>query len=151
MNLVGQVGPDKAAEMIAREVHGNQVDKGGASYIGHPLRVAASFRPDQAKERVVALLHDVIEDGEWTPEKLLAEGFPEDVVAAVIAVSRRKGESYQSFIRRAGQDPIGREVKKADLADNMNIFRIPAPTEKDLLRLEKYRKALETLQSMNGI
>jgi (p)ppGpp synthase/HD superfamily hydrolase len=130
------------ATQIAHEVHAHQVDKGGAPYIGHPLRVAGACTSDAAK--IVALLHDVVEDGAslgWSIVRLRAEGFSEDVLAGIESVTKRDGEDYQAFVLRARQNILGREVKLADIADNMDLSRIPDPSPKDLARIEKYRQA----------
>jgi (p)ppGpp synthase/HD superfamily hydrolase len=130
------------AMAIAREVHQHQVDKGGAPYIGHPIRVANACASDEAK--MVAMLHDVVEDGAsqgWSFDRLRAEGFSEAVVAAVESVSKRDGEAYEAFVMRAARNALGREVKLADIADNMDLSRIGTPSAKDLARLEKYRRA----------
>ncbi len=137
----------RAAE-IAQEVHLHQVDKGGAPYIGHPLRVASACKSDAAK--IVALLHDVVEDGAsagWSFERLRAEGFSEAIIAALESVTKRPGEDYAAFVLRAKANAIGREVKLADIADNMDVRRIPDPSAKDLARIEKYRQASSVLQS----
>ncbi len=134
---------------IAREVHQHQVDKGGAPYIGHPVRVANACASDDAK--MVAMLHDVVEDGAsqgWSFDRLRAEGFSEVVVAAVESVSKRDGEDYEAFVLRAAQNALGREVKLADIADNMDLSRIGTPSAKDLARLEKYRRAKALLSAI---
>ncbi|MCR5794124.1 MAG: GTP pyrophosphokinase, partial [Solobacterium sp.] len=86
------------------------------------------------------------EDTQLTLDMLRAQGFSETVVEAVDSVTRRKGESYMEFVKRAAQNPIGRAVKIADLKHNMDISRISNPTEKDYARLEKYKMALQYLQ-----
>jgi (p)ppGpp synthase/HD superfamily hydrolase len=137
----------RAAE-IAQEVHLHQRDKGGAPYIGHPLRVASACKSDDAK--IVALLHDVVEDGAsqgWSFDRLRTEGFGEAIIAALESVTKRPGEDYQSFVLRAKANILGREVKLADIADNMDLRRIPDPSAKDLARIEKYRQAKLLLQS----
>ena len=132
---------------IAREAHQGQVDKAGAPYLGHPVRVASACRSDDAK--IVALLHDVVEDCEgWSFARLRTEGFSEAVLAGIESVTRRAGEAYDDFVRRAASNPLGREVKLADLADNMDLSRIAQPTQQDLDRMEKYRKAAALLQSL---
>ncbi len=134
---------------IAREVHQHQVDKGGAPYIGHPIRVANACQSEQAK--MVAMLHDVVEDGAsqgWSFERLRAEGFSEVVVAAIESVSKRDGEDYDAFVLRAAHNALGREVKLADIADNMDLSRIGTPSAKDLARLEKYRRAKQLLSDL---
>jgi (p)ppGpp synthase/HD superfamily hydrolase len=128
---------------IAAAAHASQVDKAGAPYILHPLRVMLRVRT--APERIAAVLHDVVEDTPWTLEALAAEGFAAEVLAAVEALTRREGESYEAFIARAGADPIGRVVKLADLAENMDLTRLEAPGAQDLARLERYRRAVAQL------
>lgn len=128
---------------IAAEAHAGQLDKAGQPYILHPLRVMLGVKTPDA--RIAAALHDVVEDSEWTIEELRKEGFSEAILAGVDAVTRRQDETYEEFVVRSGQDPIGREVKIADLHDNANLARIREPSEKDRKRLQRYQKALETL------
>lgn len=129
---------------IAAEAHAGQVDKAGAPYILHPLRVMLSLSTDE--ERMAGVLHDVCEDCPgWDFDRLRAEGFPEAVIAALRSLTKREGEDYDAFVRRAAADPIGRRVKRADLADNADLSRIAQPTEKDRARLEKYKRAIATL------
>lgn len=128
---------------IAAEAHAGKVDKAGAPYILHPLRVM--LRVQGPDERIVAVLHDVVEDTAWTIEQLRAEGFCDAVVAALDALTRREHESYEAFIQRAGSNSIARRVKCADLADNMDLSRIPQPSEDDVARLQRYRRAADVL------
>ena len=125
---------------IAAEAHAGQHDKGGFPYIFHPLRVMLAMATDD--ERIVAVLHDVVEDTRWTLEMLRNEGFSEPVLRAIDSVTKRAGESYEDFVVRAGRDQIGRRVKLGDLRDNSNLARIASPTEKDHARLERYRRAI---------
>lgn len=129
---------------IAVKAHAGQLDKGGEPYILHPLRIMLAMKTNE--ERIVAILHDVVEDSEVTFEKLLAEGFSQELVDAIRSVTRREGEEYENFILRAAANPIGRSVKLADLHDNCNIGRIICPTVSDLQRLEKYKKAIATIE-----
>jgi (p)ppGpp synthase/HD superfamily hydrolase len=129
---------------IAAEAHAGQVDKAGAPYILHPLRVMLRCRTNE--ERMAGVLHDVVEDTPWTLEKLRAEGFSDAVLSGVDAVTRRETESYEEFVERAGRDPIGRVVKIADLEDNSDLSRLPNPTDRDWERLEKYKRALVALR-----
>ncbi len=124
---------------IAARAHAGQVDKAGAPYILHPLRLM--LRMDDPAARIAAVLHDVVEDSPWTLEQLRAEGFPSAVVQAVDALTRRDGETYDAFIHRASRDPVAPRVKMADLEDNMDLGRIASPTERDYRRLERYRRA----------
>jgi (p)ppGpp synthase/HD superfamily hydrolase len=129
---------------LAAKAHAGQTDKAGAPYILHPLRMM--LRLSTPEERMVAVLHDVVEDCGWTLEGLRAEGFSLTVVAGVEAVTKREGESYEAFVLRAAQNPVGRRVKLADLEDNSDLSRIANPTAKDIERVEKYRKAIKLLQ-----
>ena len=133
---------------IAAEAHAGQVDKAGASYILHPLRVM--LRMGTNDDRIVAALHDVVEDSDWSLDLLRAEGFPERIVQAIDSVTRRDDEPYEEFVLRAGLDPIGRRVKLADLEDNCDVKRLAAPSEKDLARIERYRRAMEALQNQGN-
>jgi (p)ppGpp synthase/HD superfamily hydrolase len=133
---------------IAAEAHVNQLDKAGAPYVLHPLRMMQ--RMDTDEERIVAVLHDVVEDGPgWDFERVRGEGFSEPVLAALESVTAKPEEKgdYMAFIRRAALNPIGRRVKLADLEDNMNVLRIAQLAEKDLRRVEKYHRAWQWLRS----
>lgn len=145
------------AIVIAAEAHHGQVDKAGAPYILHPLRVMLAMGSDD--ERIAAVLHDVVEDGPgWTFDRLAAEGFKPAIITALRAVTKRdededppgdsaenKRDLYLKFIARAAADPIGRRVKRADLEDNCNLSRIPSPGPKDHARVAKYREAIALL------
>lgn len=137
---------DKAA-MICISKHYGQRDKMGKAYFQHPMRVA--MRCDTDKEKMVALLHDVIEDCNVTPDYLLNEGFPQDVVAGILSVTKRQGENYDDFVKRAKQNPLGRVVKLHDLEDNMDIFRLDNLDEIMMRRFNKYLKAYRFLAQAN--
>ncbi|MBO8460127.1 MAG: GTP pyrophosphokinase [Bacteroidetes bacterium] len=130
---------------IAVNAHKGQVDKSGAPYIMHPVRVAGKCCTDE--ERIVALLHDTIEDTEVTQDYLLHEGFPQNIVDAILSVTKEEDESYDDFIKRCRVNPIGRQVKIHDLEDNMDITRLDCLKENDLVRLNKYLKAYQYLLS----
>lgn len=132
------------ALLIATKAHAGQTDKAGAAYIFHPLRVACRCFTDE--EKIVALLHDAIEDTDVTVDYLLSEGFPQNIVDAILSVTRNEGESYEDFVRRCRQNAIGRQVKIHDLEDNMDISRLPQVTEKDLARLNRYIAAYKYLK-----
>lgn len=131
---------------IAAKAHEGQVDKAGAPYVLHPLRLM--LRLSSPEERIVAVLHDVVEDCGVTLEALRAEGFSETVLAAIESVTRRLEESYENFVLRAAANPIGRRVKLADLEDNCDLSRLADPTARDRERVEKYRRAMETLRRL---
>ena len=129
---------DKALQIAVR-AHKGQKDKAGHDYILHPIRV--SERCDDPRAKIVALLHDTIEDTDVTADYLREEGFTEEIVEAVLAVTRREGEEYDDYVRRAAQNELGRMVKRADLEDNMDIRRLPELTDRDVDRLRKYLRA----------
>ncbi len=124
------------AIIIATEAHLGQVDKGGEAYILHPLRVMMSIKDYEHK--IVAVLHDVLEDTLVSAEDLRLEGFNEKIIEALIHLTRRDNESYEEFIDRVIKNPIARAVKLADIKDNMDLSRLENPTEEDYVRLEKY-------------
>jgi (p)ppGpp synthase/HD superfamily hydrolase len=127
------------------DAHRGQTDLSGQSYILHPLRVMLAMSTEA--ERAVGVLHDVVEDTEVTFEGLREAGMPEDVVAAVDCVTKRKGEAYDDYLDRIAGNPIARRVKLADLEDNMRVDRLATVTDRDLKRLEKYRHARARLLS----
>jgi (p)ppGpp synthase/HD superfamily hydrolase len=129
--------------LLAAQAHRGQKDKAGAPYILHPLRMM--LRMDTEEEMMVAVLHDVIEDSLYTLSDLEQAGYPRAVLEAVDCLTRQQDESYDEFIERIKPNPLARRVKLADLEDNMNLTRLPNPQEKDLERLEKYRRAWSTL------
>jgi len=100
---------------------------------------------------MAAVLHDVVEDTDWTLERLRREGFPEEVLEAVDCLTHRDGESYEEFVERVQTNPIARQVKIADLEDNMNIRRIGRLGAKDLERVGKYHRAWCVLTGAGGV
>ncbi|PYB76117.1 MULTISPECIES: bifunctional (p)ppGpp synthetase/guanosine-3',5'-bis(diphosphate) 3'-pyrophosphohydrolase [Pseudomonas] len=131
---------------MAIKAHEGQFDKGGTAYILHPLRVMG--RVITPEQRIVAVLHDVLEDTPLTLADLAREGFPLKILAALLALSRREGESYEAFVIRLGVDPLARQVKLADLADNSDLSRIPCPGPADVARLCRYQQASAYLQTL---
>ena len=134
-----QVPSLEDALALAAKAHKGQRDKAGEPYILHPIRLMLSV-PDEPA-RIVALLHDVVEDTETSMEELRAAGYPEDLLAALDCVTRRDTETYEEFIDRIAPNELARRVKLADLADNMDPSRFPVITEKDRIRLERYKAA----------
>lgn len=133
---------DKAA-MICVTKHAGQRDKMDCAYFQHPMRVAMRCATDD--EKIVALLHDTIEDTDVTPEYLLAEGFPQYIIDGILAVTKREGESYEDFVARASKNPLGRAVKLHDLEDNLDIFRLDTLSPDMTARYNKYLKARRVL------
>ena len=135
---------DKAAK-ICVENHYGQRDKMGCAYFQHPMRVAMRCNNDM--EKIVALLHDTIEDTAVTPEYLLSECFPQEIVEAILSVTKKEGESYDDFIVRAKSNVIGRTVKIHDLEDNLDATRLNEMTPEMAQRYTKYLKALNFLKA----
>ena len=133
---------DKALQ-IAMRAHAGQKDKAGHDYIMHPIRV--SERCGDLRAKIVALLHDTIEDTDVTADYLREQGFNEEIVEAVLSVTRREGESYDEHVRRAAANELGRMVKRADLEDNMDVRRYTELTDSDVERLRKYLRAWQYL------
>ena len=132
---------------IAATAHAGQIDKAGAPYILHPLRVM--LRVSSEAERIVAVLHDVVEDCEgWSFDRLLGEGYAPGIIAGLKSVTKVEGEAYEDFVKRAAAHPIGRRVKMADLTDNSDLSRISTPTAKDHERIARYQKAIAYIQSL---
>ena len=131
------------AEIIARVAHAGQVDKAGVDYIEHLKAVADGVEGDTLK--AVAWLHDSIEDTDVTAEYLSKRGISSEIVEAVVAMTHLEGEPYFDYIARVKQNPLSRQVKLSDLANNSDLSRLNEVTERDLQRLKKYKKAREIL------
>ena len=131
---------------IALEAHKGALDKGGNPYILHPLRLMLQM--DSEEEMIVAILHDVVEDSEkWSFDKLQTEGFSKKIINSLRSITKEnENEDYEKFIDRSIRDKIGRKVKIADISDNLDISRLKEVTDKDILRINKYKKALEKLK-----
>ena len=136
------------AIQIAAEAHAGQVDKAGQPYILHPLRVM--LRVQGENERIAAVLHDVVEDSSFTLEQLASEGFPSEVIQALAALTKQPGESRLAAAQRASENAIALCVKLADNTDNMDLSRIPHPSEKDKARLEEYKAVRALLLAANS-
>ncbi|MEM9751910.1 MAG: GTP pyrophosphokinase [Planctomycetota bacterium] len=142
---------------IATKAHAGQTQRNGDPYILHPMRVMLSLSqgPDAPagkrleKLRIVAILHDVVEDTPWTLDLLRDEGFADDVVRGVDSMTKREGEDYPDFVERSAGDPLGRAVKLADLEDNLDVRRLPKWKNKDATRAEKYIKAWRRLKGLD--
>ncbi|MER7331770.1 MULTISPECIES: HD domain-containing protein [unclassified Micromonospora] len=140
-------GPTVAdADALAERAHRGQVDKAGRPYIEHPRAVAAALAEHGDLAVMAGLLHDVVEDTPVTLDDLRAAGYPEAVVSAVDAVSRREGETYMDMIRRAAADLLGRLVKLADNSHNSSPDRLAVlePEVAEFLR-RRYAKARAVL------
>ncbi len=121
---------------IAAHAHAGQTDKGGHPYILHPLRVMLTV--STPNERIVAVLHDVVEDTIITSTQLEEAGFSAEIIDAIFALTKTKGEGRLPAAHRTAANAIARVVKLADVADNSDFSRIANPTEKDLARISEY-------------
>jgi len=134
---------EKALE-VAKRAHRGQKDKAGVDYILHPLAVAGMLETE--KEKTIALLHDVVEDSNITLDDLKSMGFDDDVIQAV-KVLTKDGSEYSEYLQRVKINTLTRTVKIADLSHNMDLSRIPNPTEDDYQRIEKYKKSIKFLKA----
>ena len=129
---------------IAISAHDGQLDTNNdRPYIEHPFRVMNAGHTLQ--EKIVGILHDVVEDTPWTLEQLTEEGFSKEIVDGVDAMSRRDNESYDEYILRLQDNHIAVRVKLNDLTDNMDIRRWDEIQYHDLARLQKYLEAYKLL------
>ena len=133
------------ALVIAYHAHDGQFDKGGMPYILHPVTVA--LHVDSEDEKMVALLHDVVEDSSYSLEDLKKEGFPANVIEAVDILTKRDGDSYDSYLEKVKKNDLARKVKIADMSHNLDRSRIKDISEKDLERFDKYERSLKFLNS----
>ena len=130
------------AEEIATKAHSGQTDKAGVAYIEHPKYVAALLNKED--EKIVALLHDVLEDSDVTA-RVLYSLFPSHIVDAVKALTKMNHETYNEYIDRVKQNPLSKVVKMADLRHNMMLERLSPPTNSDYQRVKRYKQAYDIL------
>jgi (p)ppGpp synthase/HD superfamily hydrolase len=128
---------------LAVKAHAGQVDKAGQTYILHPLRLMFKFQNES--HRIVAVLHDVVEDSDTTLADLTNLGFSAHIVKAIDCLSKKPGEHYDDFILRLSSNELAKAIKIEDLKDNLNLTRMDVINEKDLARAGKYHKALMRL------
>ena len=126
---------------IAYKAHLGQLDKAGAPYILHPMRVALHCQTEN--EKIAALLHDVIEDTPVTLEDLKNEGFSDEVLAALKCLTMMEGEDYKTFVQRVATNPLAIRVKIQDLKDNMDLSRLGG---KPHWKMDTYKEALSYLE-----
>ena len=132
---------------LAAKQHEGQVDKANAPYLLHPLRVMLNV--PTIEHKIVAVLHDILEDTETTIEDLYQFGFQEHIIDAIVALTKKQGETRLEAAQRARQNPIARVVKLADINDNMDLSRIQSPTVKDFERLKEYQQVRDLLLLQN--
>ena len=133
----------KKAMLLAYNAHHGQLDKSGIPYIFHPIHLAEQMETEE--ECIVALLHDVVEDTNVTIEQL-ERFFSVSVVEAIKLLTHNESDEYMEYIKKIKDNSIAKKVKLADLNHNSDITRMTSPTEKDLMRKEKYRRAIQLLR-----
>ena len=133
----------KKALKLCFEAHKNQVDKSGMPYVFHPFHLAEQM--DTEETVCVALLHDVVEDTDYTLGDLIAMGFTKPVTDALALMTHDEAVPYLAYVAKLKADPIARQVKLADLRHNSDMTRLDQVDEKALERVEKYKKAIELL------
>jgi len=135
------------AVSLAAKKHARQTDKAGEPYLGHLLRVAD--RLDDETARIVAVLHDILEDTDTTEDELRACGVDDEIIDAVRVLTHRKHVSNDDYLQAIAKHPLARRVKLADLADNSDPVRLARLPEETRTRLEsKYRYAIEQLSKV---
>ena len=137
------LNPLDHALSIAVKAHTGQKDKGGEAYILHPLRLMMKFESEELK--IIAVLHDVVEDSSITIDDLKQYGFNQNILNAIHCLSKREHEKYEDFILRIKSNSLASKVKIEDIKDNINVLRIPTLSDIDLSRVKKYHHALKVL------
>lgn len=133
----------KKAMKLCFQAHKDQTDKSGIPYVFHPIHLAEQMLDEDTT--VVALLHDVVEDTEYTIEDLAAMGFNDRVISAIKLMTHADDVPYMDYVAKIKENPVAKAVKLADLAHNSDITRLDVIDDKSLERVEKYRKAIRLL------
>jgi len=136
----------KKAMMIALQAHKNQTDKSGMPYIYHPVHLAEQMKDEETT--CVALLHDVVEDTDWTLDELREQGFDARIIEALKLMTHAEGVPYMEYVTQIKPNPIAKVVKLADLRHNSDLTRLNEVNEKALARVEKYKKAIAMLEEV---
>ena len=134
----------KKALKLCFEAHKKQVDKSGMPYVFHPFHLAEQMQTEETT--VVALLHDLVEDTDYTIEDLASMGFSKNITDAIALMTHADDVTYMDYVRRIKNNPIAKVVKLADLKHNSDLTRLDVVDEKALKRKEKYLKAISLLE-----
>ena len=137
----------KIALKLCFEAHKDQIDKSGMPYVFHPFHLAEQMADENTT--IVALLHDVIEDTEYTLDDLRKFGFAEDVLSAISLMTHADDVTYMEYVAKIKTNPIAKAVKLADLKHNSDLSRLDRITQKDEERAKKYKQAIELLENSN--
>ena len=136
---------EELAWKIAKYAFKDKVDLSGNPYIEHLKSVVNGVSNENSDYRITAILHDLLEDCESWNEDILTCFFFEEIVDAVVSLTKIKGERYEDYLLRVKSNHIARKVKISDLIDNMDIKRLNEIKDKDIIRLKKYHKAYNYL------
>lgn len=139
-----------AAIQFATNKHADQFDKGGKPYILHVLKVMHYTKSEDEDVLCAAVLHDVVEDTDATYRDLYDIGMTADVVDAVFALTKQRGQTYEDYKSKVKADPIARIVKMADLRHNSDLRRLKGVTEKDVARVAKYMQFYQELKEISA-
>lgn len=134
----------KKALKLCFEAHNSQADKSGLPYVFHPFHLAEQMTDEEST--IVALLHDVVEDTDYTIDDIRSMGFGESVVEALSLLTHDENTEYMEYVSAIRDNPIAKAVKLADLRHNSDLSRLDVVDEKALKRQEKYQKAIELLE-----
>ena len=134
----------KMALKLCFKAHKEQVDKSGMPYVFHPFHLAEQMNTEETT--IVALLHDLVEDTDYTIEDLVDMGFDKSITDAIALMTHADNVAYMDYVRAIRDNPIAKTVKLADLKHNSDLTRLETVDEKALSRREKYLKAIAILQ-----
>ena len=135
----------KKALRLCFDAHKDQNDKSGMPYVFHPFHLAAQMKDESTT--IVALLHDIVEDTDYTLEDLRGMGFCEEVLLAISFMTHSPDVPYMEYVAKIKTNAIAREVKLADLKHNSDMTRYDKITPYDIERTEKYKKAIALLEN----
>lgn len=135
----------KKAMKISFDAHKNQVDKSGIPYVFHPFHLAEQMTAEDTT--IAALLHDTVEDTNLTFDYLREQGIPEHIIVALKLLTHDESVPYLDYIKLIKENDIAKAVKISDLKHNIDLTRLDEIGEKDMARVEKYKKAIETLEN----
>lgn len=133
----------KKALKLCFDAHKNQVDKTGMPYVFHPFHLAEQMSDEIST--ICALLHDVVEDTEYTFNDIRNMGFPQEVIEVLMLLTHEDSVPYMEYVEKIGENPIAKQVKLVDLRHNSDLTRLNIVDEKALARVEKYQKAITFL------
>jgi len=136
----------KQALKLCFEAHRDQIDKSGMPYVFHPFHLAEQM--DTEESTIVALLHDIVEDTNYTLQDLKALGFPSNVIDALALMTHDPKVPYMEYVKGISANPLATKVKLADLRHNSDLSRLDSVDEKALSRVKKYAAAIELLESV---